>query len=282
MNDLESTTAPVARSQTLLARLADIFSAEPRNQEDLVTLIKAAEQRGLLDNDILSIMLGAVHLGEMKVREIMVPRSQMACISIDHSAALVLETITRSAHSRFPVLGEDSDEVIGILLAKDLLPLVEKQQLKNLNVKDLVRPAAFVPQSKRLHVLLREFKANRNHMAIVVDEYGEVAGLVTIEDVLEQIVGDIEDEHDDEENGLIKASSGRDHIVKAHTPIEEFNEHFQASFDENEFDTIGGVVMHHFGHLPKRNETIKVNAFVFKILNADQRSIRLLQVTPPA
>lgn len=284
MNDPDSSSS-ATKSQTLLGKLSDLFSAEPRSQKQLIEVLTAAEGRGLIDSDILSIILGAIPLSARQVREIMIPRSQMAYVSTSDDTEALLSVIIDSAHSRFPVVGEDGEQVQGILLAKDLLaPLSEGAQSQgakeNINIKSLLRQPTFVPESMRLLSLLREFKSTRSHMAIVVDEYGNTAGLVTIEDVLEQIVGDIEDEHDFEDEALIKASNGNDFIVKALTPIDEFNEHFKTEFAEDDFDTIGGVVMHHFGHLPARDETIRISHMTFRVLNADHRSIRLLQVTP--
>lgn len=284
MNDPDSSSSNT-KSQTLLGKLSDLFSAEPRSQKQLIEVLTAAEGRGLIDSDILSIILGAIPLSARQVREIMIPRSQMAYVSTGDDTESLLRVIIDSAHSRFPVVGEDGEQVQGILLAKDLLsPLSKGAQSQgakeNISIKSLLRQPTFVPESMRLLSLLREFKSTRSHMAIVVDEYGNTAGLVTIEDVLEQIVGDIEDEHDFEDEALIKASNGNDFIVKALTPIDEFNEHFKTEFAEDDFDTIGGVVMHHFGHLPARNETIRISHMTFRVLNADHRSIRLLQVTP--
>ncbi|MCY1506759.1 Magnesium and cobalt efflux protein CorC [compost metagenome] len=210
----------------------------------------------------------------------MVPRSQMVIIKASQTPREFLPAIIDSAHSRFPVIGEGPDDVIGILLAKDLLPLILQGDNDGFNVKDLLRPATFVPESKRLNVLLREFRANHNHMAVVIDEYGGVAGLVTIEDVLEQIVGDIEDEHDVEEDSYIKPLPSGDFLIKALTPIDNFNEAFESDFSDEEFDTVGGLVMNAFGHLPKRNEITEVGAFRFRVLSADSRRIHLLRLTP--
>ena len=209
----------------------------------------------------------------------MVPRSQMVSIKACQSPREFLPAILDAAHSRYPVIGESQDEVLGILLAKDLLPLVLQAPDQPFNLRELLRPATFVPESKRLNVLLREFRANRNHMAVVIDEYGGVAGLVTIEDVLEQIVGEIEDEHDVEEDSFIKPLPSGDFIVKALTPVEQFNEYFHSQFSTEDFDTLGGLVMNSFGHLPKRNETTEIGEFRIRVLNADSRRIHLLRVT---
>jgi magnesium and cobalt transporter len=204
----------------------------------------------------------------------------MISIKASQSPREFLPAVIDSAHSRYPVIGESHDDVLGVLLAKDLLPLILKDNGGAGDVKNLLRPATFVPESKRLNVLLREFRANHNHMAIVIDEYGGVAGLVTIEDVLEQIVGDIEDEHDVEEDSYIKPLPSGDFLVKALTPIESFNEFFDSEFSDDEFDTVGGLVMNAFGHLPKRNEITEIGAYRFRILNADSRRIHLLRLSP--
>jgi len=279
MNDPDSSSTNV-KSTSLLSKLSDMFSGEPRDQDQLIEVLKAAEGRGLIDSDILSIILGAISLGARQVREIMIPRSQMAFIKTTDEISQALEVIIESAHSRFPVFAEHGDGVEGILLAKDLLAKLNSTPKHNINIKSLLRAPTFVPESMRLLTLLREFKSTRSHMAIVADEYGNAAGLVTIEDVLEEIVGEIEDEHDFENETRIKAANGSDFIVKALTPIEEFNEHFDTRLDQGDFDTIGGVVMHHFGHLPQRDETINIASMRFRVLNADHRRIRLLQVTP--
>jgi magnesium and cobalt transporter len=214
----------------------------------------------------------------MQVRDIMIPRSQVVTVSASADPQEFLPIIIEAQHSRFPVIGDNLDEVLGILLAKDLLPLALEPQ-KKFDIKDLLRPAAFVPESKRLNVLLKEFRENRNHMAIVIDEYGDLAGLCTIEDVLEQIVGDIEDEHDTDDEVYIKTLDGNHFTVKALTPIAEFNEFFDCEFPEEDFDTIGGLVLSQFGRIPQREESMKIGSFLFKVLNADNRQIRLLHVT---
>ena len=261
-----------------LDKLAQAFTQEPKTRKELFELLREANRNKLLDNDALAIVEGAIQIADLQVRDIMVPRSQMISIKACHRPEEFLPSIIDAAHSRYPVVGENNDEVLGILLAKDLLPLI----LKNNDTFDLrgaLRPCNFVPESKRLNVLLKEFRANHNHMAVVIDEYGGVAGLVTIEDVLEQIVGDIEDEHDVEEDSYIRTLPTGDYIVKALTPVDDFNDFFNSGFSEDEFDTIGGVVMSAFGHLPKRNETIEVDRMRFRILNADSRRLHLLRIT---
>ncbi|MDX1397508.1 MAG: transporter associated domain-containing protein [Oceanospirillum sp.] len=255
------------------------LTGEPKTRRELLEFIRDAEQRLQLDAEAMNIIEGALQINEMQVRDIMIPRSQMVAVKDGQQPEEFLSLIIDSAHSRFPVIGENPDEVIGFLLAKDLLPLILKREPGPFSIRDVMRPATFIPESKRLNSLLSEFRVKRNHMAIVVDEYGGVAGLVTIEDVLEQIVGDIEDEHDIEEDDMdIRAISDGQFIVKALTQIDDFNESFGTHFSDDEFDTIGGIVMQRFGHLPNRNETTMLEGLEFKVLNADNRRIRLLQV----
>ncbi|MDE3738227.1 MULTISPECIES: HlyC/CorC family transporter [Pseudomonas] len=263
-----------------LEKLTQAFAHEPKSRQELLELLREAHQNKLLDSEALSIVEGAIQVADLQVRDIMVPRSQMISIRANQTPKEFLPSIIDAAHSRYPVVGESLDDVMGILLAKDLLPLILQDNGQSFNIKDLLRPATFVPESKRLNVLLREFRANHNHMAVVIDEYGGVAGLVTIEDVLEQIVGDIEDEHDVEEDSYIKPLPSGDFIVKALTPVDAFNEFFETEFSEDEFDTVGGLVMGAFGHLPKRNETTEIGEFRFRVLNADSRRIHLLRLSP--
>ena len=262
-----------------LEKITQAFAHEPRSREELLELLREAQRNKLIDSEALSIVEGAIQVADLQVRDIMVPRSQMVSIKACQSPREFLPAILDAAHSRDPVIGESQDEVLGILLAKDLLPLVLQAPDQPFNLRELLRPATFVPESKRLNVLLREFRANRNHMAVVIDEYGGVAGLVTIEDVLEQIVGEIEDEHDVEEDSFIKPLPSGDFIVKALTPVEQFNEYFHSQFSTEDFDTLGGLVMNSFGHLPKRNETTEIGDFRIRVLNADSRRIHLLRVT---
>jgi magnesium and cobalt transporter len=261
-------------------RLTQAFAHEPKNRKELLEVLREAHQNKLLDSEALAIVEGAIQVADQQVRDIMVPRSQMMSIKANQSPREFLPAIIEAAHSRYPVVGESLDDVIGILLAKDLLPLIISGEQPNFDIKNLLRPATFVPESKRLNVLLREFRANHNHMAVVIDEYGGVAGLVTIEDVLEQIVGDIEDEHDVEEDSFIKPLPSGDFLIKALTPIENFNEAFDTTFSDDEFDTVGGLVVSNFGHMPKRNEVTEIGGFRFRVLNADSRRIHLLRVTP--
>ncbi|MCB1672031.1 MAG: transporter associated domain-containing protein [Gammaproteobacteria bacterium] len=267
------------KTRSWLERIAQIFSDEPTDLQSLLALLRNAEQDKVLDSDALSIIEGALQVSSMQVREIMIPRSQLVTVSARLSPQEIIEQVAEEAHSRYPVIGDSIDNVLGILLAKDLLPLVLQQNIDKFSIKDIVRPATFVPESKRLNVLLREFRETRHHMAIVIDEYGSVCGAVTIEDVLEQIVGEIEDEYDVDDDSYIKRFDDHNHIVKALTPIDEFNEHFNTSFSEQDFSTIGGLVLQRFGHIPERDEAINIGPFLFTVLNADSRQIKLLKVT---
>ncbi|WP_414430191.1 HlyC/CorC family transporter [Alcanivorax sp. IL3] len=270
-------------SRSWLERVGQFFSSTPGDRSELLDLMRSMRDSHIIDGDTLGIIEGAVCVADMQVREIMIPRSQMVSIKASSDPRDFLPTIIDCAHSRFPVLGDDPDEVIGILLAKDLLPLIlDPARMDRFAIKDHIRSAMVVPESKRLDSLLREFRISRNHMAIVVNEYGGVAGLVTIEDVLEQIVGEIEDEHDvEEEDYLIKDLDNQEYTVKALTPIDDFNEHFHCQFSDEEFDTIGGLVMQKFGRLPGRDESVELDGYLFTVLSADGRTIRLLRVTPP-
>jgi len=266
--------------RTWLGRLGQILQGEPQDRDQLLDVLRDAQQNELIDVDGLSMIEGVLQVTEMQVRDIMIPRSQMVVVELDSTPEQSLPAVIASAHSRFPVVGESRDEVLGILLAKDLLPMFMQRNgdETRLNIRDLLRPAVFIPESKRLNVLLKEFRANRNHMAIVVDEYGGVAGLVTIEDVIEQIVGEIEDEHDFDDDLNILEHSENKFTIKAITPIEDFNEHFGTEFSDDEFDTIGGLVLNAFGHLPKRGETVELEPYQFKVLRADNRRVHLMQV----
>ena len=263
-----------------LERLSQAFNSEPKNTDELLDTLRDAESQQLIDADAMSIIEGAMQVTDMRVEEIMIPRSRMVTVKASADPSTYISEIIDSAHSRFPAIGESSDEIIGILLAKDLLPLALNNTLNRDSIRDLLRPATVVPESKRCNQLLKEFKENRNHMAIVVDEYGGVAGLITIEDVLEQIVGDIEDEHDVDEDDQIMEREHGIYAVKAQTSIEDFNEFFGTDLDEEAFDTIGGVLLKEFGHLPRRGEVATLDRFSIKVLNADNRKVRLLQVRP--
>ena len=265
-----------------LDRITQFFSGEPKSRQELTGMMRDLRDRDIIDVDTLGIIEGALQVADMQVRDIMVPRAQMISIRANALPRDFIPVIIECAHSRFPVLGEDPDEIIGVLLAKDLLPLVlDPARMERFSIKDHVRQAFIIPESKRLDSLLRDFRINRNHMAIVVNEYGGIAGLVTIEDVLEQIVGDIEDETDIEDDEyLIKGIDDDEYTIKALIPIEDFNEHFGSEFSDEEFDTIGGLVMQEFGRLPERNESVVLGGFRFTVINADGRTIRLLRVTP--
>jgi len=267
------------KTKSWLERIVQIFSDEPTDTKELLEMLRNAEQDKVLDSDALSIIEGALQVSSMQVREIMIPRSQLVTVSTKLSPREIIEHVAAESHSRYPVVGESIDNVLGILLAKDLLSLMLQDNMDKFSIKDIVRPATFVPESKRLNVLLKEFKETRHHMAIVIDEYGSVCGAVTIEDVLEQIVGEIEDEYDVDDDSYIKRFDDENHIVKALTPIDEFNERFDTKFSEQEFSTIGGLVLQRFGYIPERDETISIGKFLFTVLNADSRQIKLLKVT---
>jgi len=251
----------------------------PSDTEQLLEMLRVAQQKGLFTTDALAMLEGVLQVGDMQVRDIMIPRSQVVVLERDASPDDLLRTIVESGHSRFPVIGDSRDEVVGILLAKDFLLYAFERSTGRLNVRKMLRPSVFVPESKRLSVLLKEFRASRNHIAIVVDEYGGVAGMVTIEDVLEQIVGEIEDEHDVEEEDTIRKHSDVHYTIKALTPVEDFNDYFDTSLSDEEFDTIGGLVVHQIGHLPKRGERVVIGKLLFKILRADSRRVHMLQLT---
>jgi len=274
------TTPDPASEKNWLDRLGQVFSSEPKDREELVTILREAHERNLFDTSALAMIEGVFQVSELQVRDIMIPRSQMVVVEEEYSIQEMLPTIIESAHSRFPVIGDSRDEVVGVLLAKDLLRFFSEKNTEEFNIKDILRSAFIVPESKRLNILLDEFRNTRNHMAIIVDEYGGVSGLVTIEDVLEQIVGDITDEHDLEEDQYITYSEDDKYaLVKALTPIEDFNEFFESAFSGDGFDTIGGLVTNSFGHVPKRNERTVIDGFKFKIVSADSRRLHLLKVT---
>ena len=260
-----------------LKKLARCFNRGPENREQLISLLKEAKVQNLLDAEALSMMEGALQVSELRVRDIMIPRAQMVVINREDPLEKIVPVAIESAHSRFPVIDDDRSEVIGILLAKDLLAYCGDGS-KRFYVRDLLRAAVFVPESKRLNVLLNEFRANRNHMAIVVDEYGGAAGLVTIEDVLEQIVGEIEDEHDFNDAAAILKRGETEYTIKAHTQIDDFNQYFDVELNADEFDTMAGLVTNALGHMPKRGERVDIDRFRFKVLRADSRRIHLLEM----
>jgi len=265
--------------QKIFRFFLNLLTQEPPNREGLIEILRNAENRNLLDADALLMIEGALHVSETHVRDIMVPRVQMIIIDNNAKPEEILKSVVESGHSRFPVIGDSSDEIEGILLAKDLLNYYADPD-KNFDIKDVMRPTVFIPESKRLNVLLREFRMSRNHMAIVVDEYNGVAGLVTIEDVIEEIIGEIEDEHDHEDNETnINTHDNNRYTVKALTPISEFNEFFNTQISDNEYDTVGGFVINTFGYLPKRGEIIDFEKFNIKILRADKRRVHLILFT---
>lgn len=267
-----------AGDKSWLNKIALLFSSEPRNRSDLEDVLEVAAENEVIDHDARNIMEGAMKVSDMQVRHVMVPRSQMVVIKAEQSLEDILPQIISAAHSRYPVIGDSPDDVLGILLAKDLLPQILEPAGEGFSIEELLRPTIVVPESKRLNVLLREFRENRNHMAIVIDEYGGIAGLVTIEDVLEEIVGEIEDETDVETDHFIRKLDTDDFMVKALTPIVEFNEYFDTKFSDEEFDTIGGLVIQAFGHMPARNEVTEIDNFEFRVINADQRKIHSLRL----
>ena len=262
-----------------LERISSALSGEPSSREDLIELLRDVQTHGLIGSDTLRMMEGAIAVADLTVGDVMVSRSQMVALPVDGKFLDLMKEVVESGHSRFPVHGEDKDEILGILLAKDLLRGVVADNGPG-SVRELLRPAVLIPESKKLNVLLREFRQSRNHMAIVIDEYGGVAGLVTIEDVLEEIVGEIDDEHDDDadEAVLIAAQADGQFVVDALTPIADFNERFGADFDDDEYDTIGGLVTAAIGHLPEAGEELTLGRFAFRVARADARRLHALHV----
>ena len=268
--------ADESEKPSLLERLSHFLMREPEDREQLVALLHGAYENSLMDADSLAMIEGVLQVSEMQVRDIMIPRSQMDVIDITHPPETFIPHVIETAHSRFPVIEDDKNDVIGILLAKDLLRYYAGEEFE---VRDMLRPAVFIPESKRLNILLKEFRGNRNHIAIVVDEYGGVAGMVTIEDVLEQIVGEIEDEYDydEEEDNIIQNADGQ-YRVKALTEIADFNAVIGCELSDEEFSTVGGLVVHKFGHLPKRDDEITFSGLRFKVLRADSRRLHTLML----
>ena len=265
-------------SKSWLERIGKVFSSEPRDRQELKEIISESAEKGILDAEAVTMIEGALSVSEMQVRDAMVPRSHMVVIPLDIPLDEFLPLILESGHSRFPVIGEDRDEVEGILLAKDLLRHYAESS-GPLVIKELVRPAVVIPESKRLNMLLREFRTNRNHMAIVVDEYGGVSGLITIEDVLEEIVGEIDDEHDEEEEAAIKPLGGNRFQVNALTEIEDFNEGFDCEFSDEDYGTVGGLLLAEFGRVPERDdEVVLAERFQFRVTQADSRRIIMLEM----
>ncbi len=270
--------SPSSPRPSFFERLSSLLLREPEDREQVLQLLHSAYERNLMDADALTIIEGALAASETRVTDVLVPRAQMDVIDVNDPLSEISPVVIEAAHSRFPVVDGDRDNVLGILLAKDLLRIHLE---KDFNLRDWLRPAVFIPESKRLNVLLREFRVSRNHMAIVVDEYGGVAGLVTIEDVLEQIVGDIEDEYDfDEAHDNIRLDAAGRYRVKAQTEIEDFNEAFGTHFSDDEFDTVGGLILRQLGRVPKRNELVEVDGMRFHVLRADSRRLYTLVVDP--
>ncbi|MBV6417322.1 MAG: Magnesium and cobalt efflux protein CorC [Steroidobacteraceae bacterium] len=264
-----------------LKRLKRSVAGAPEDRETLLENLHEASTRGLLDADALGMIEGVLDVADLRVRDIMVPRAQMVFVRRNDPASEILPTIVESGHSRFPVMDDDRDDIVGILLAKDLLRVYAEGGTERFDIRECMRPAVFVPEAKRVNVLLKEFRGNRNHMAIVVDEYGGVAGLVTIEDVVEQIVGEIDDEFDVDEDLNIRKDAERQFTVRGITLIEEFNEYFDTSYPDDEFDTVAGLVMKEFGRLPRRGETAVIGGIEFRVMRADRRRVESLRVTTP-
>jgi magnesium and cobalt transporter len=263
---------------SLLKKIGRVFSPNPTSSDEVADMLRSAENESIIDASALQIMEGALKVSDLQAREIMIPRSQMNVIEEDFSLEQILELVIQSQHSRFPVVGESNDDVLGILLAKELLPLVLSGK-ESFDLKSLLRSATIIPESKRLNILLQEFREQRYHMAIVVDEYGGVSGLLTIEDVLEEIVGEIEDETDEAEPEQIHQISENLFAVEAITEIDDFNEYFDLGFSDDEFDTVGGLVIHAFGHLPTIGESTSIESFDFKVVDSDNRKIKMLEVS---
>jgi magnesium and cobalt transporter len=264
-----------------LRLITDTFSGEPRDIEELSQVLTHSRDRGIIDSDAFEMLEGVLQVIELQVRDIMVPRSQMVIVDRDAPPAEILPAVIESGHSRFPVIGDDRDQIVGILLAKDLLRYFMDGGKDDFDIKEVLRPVVFIPESKRLNVLLKEFRVSHHHMAIVVDEYGGVSGLVTIEDVLEQIVGDIGDEYDVDDEVDIRREGERQFTVRAQTPIEDFNQYFGTEFSDEEFDTIGGLAMNLLGRLPRRGESFALGGLDFKVLRAERRRLDSLRVITP-
>ena len=284
MKNRYDNTLAIGRYQSFmnswLQRLSEIFQTEPKNKQELMAILEDANQKHLLDSEAFLMIKGVLQVAERQVRDIMVPYAQMVVIEDDLTPQELIPKIIESAHSRFPVIKKDTNEIIGLLLAKDILRFYFHKNSHHFDMHDILYPVTYVPESKRLDVLLKEFRLNYNHMAIVTDEYGATAGLVTIEDILEEIVGDIEDEHYVDDDGTyIREYNEKQYIVQGLTPIDRFNNYFDSKLSDKDFDTMGGLVAQKFGHLPKRGETIEIDNFQFNILHSDKRRIRLLRVS---
>ncbi|MBU2871905.1 transporter associated domain-containing protein [Colwellia sp. E2M01] len=268
-------------NKSFLRKVMHVLTPEPKNKDQLVDVLNDAQDRELINPETKQMIQGVLDVSEMRVRDIMIPRSQMVTIDINHAFDEFLPVILESGHSRFPVINEDIDHIEGILLAKDLLAFGFNSQSDDFSLRDIIRPAIIVPESKKVEPLLKEFRSDRYHMAIVVDEYGGVSGVITIEDILEQIVGEIEDETDDDIEEEIKHLAGKVYLVKALTELGDFNEYFNSNFTEADVDTIGGIVLRQFNHMPEKGESLNIDSFEFKVLVADSRRMQMLQVTVP-
>ena len=266
------------KKNTWFDRIKDVLGESPNAKEDLLELLKNSAVDGVIDIESLKMIEGVFKVSEIQVREIMIPRSHITVVDISDDITDIIKKVTSSGHSRFPVIDDNKDEIIGVLLAKDLL---KRNTVENIDIDlhEVLRPAVFVPESKRLNILLNEFKSSRNHIAIVIDEHGSVSGLITIEDVLEEIVGEIDDEHDEETVSKIISRGNNQYIVDALTPLEEFNSYFLSNFHDEDIETIGGFLINRFEKVPKNSETISIEKLFFKILSADSRSIKRIQVT---
>jgi magnesium and cobalt transporter len=272
---------PRYSSMSWIRKLGRAVSGEAQDRDDLVELMRQALVRGLIDADALQMLEGVLGVADLQVRDIMVPRAQMVAVRRDDPPEKLLPVIVESGHSRFPVVDDDRDDIVGILLAKDVLRIFASNRQQDFDIREFMRPAVVVPESKRVNVLLKEFRRNRNHMAIVIDEYGGVSGLVTIEDAIEQIVGDIDDEFDVEDDQNIRKEGERQFLVRGVTPISEFNEYFGADFSDAEFDTVAGLVMKQLGRLPRRGESLVIGDIEVRVVRADRRRVESLKVIPP-
>jgi magnesium and cobalt transporter len=273
--------ADTGTSGKWLRKLSRSLAGEAQDRGEVVQYLRDASQRGIVEGDALAMLEGVLGVADIQVRDIMVPRAQMTVLNRDDDAEKLLATVVESGHSRFPVMDEDREKIVGVLLAKDLLRLSVQDKATTFDIKEFMRPAVYVPESKRLNVLLRDFRRSRVHMAIVADEYGGIAGLVTIEDVIEQIVGDIDDEHDVDEDVNIRKDGDKQYVVRGQTPIEEFNEYFQTELSDDEFDTVAGLVMKQLGRLPRRGETLQLADCEVKVMRFDRRRIDSLRLIAP-
>lgn len=265
-------------SKTLLERLGDVFSPTPETRHGVMEMLREAEEKDIFDVEALNMMFGALQVADLRVRDVLIPRPQLKCVQVDQAPETLLPILIESRHSRFPVIGDDEDDIRGVLHAKDLLPLAVSGDLDSFDIKDYMRAAEVVPESMRLNTLLREFRSSHQHMALVVDEYGHTSGAVTIEDVLEQIVGEIEDEHDVNEEHYVNPIGDETFNIKAQMPLDDFNEYFGTMLEDDDVETIGGLVMRHLGHVPEQDEQVDMGPLQFTVLNAESRRVRLLRL----